>query len=1133
MSVQRFFIDDLPVEQEVLHDLKWPRILINPTGEVLSVAMAKRIMRLLQDGMSYESIPEKFFEEWDREIDADTVEAVYELDFEPTDLPVPNGEHLVYPEYPAIDHPDFVRGTIVPSGIYWEIINLRSTGENFIAQYVSHRWGFVVSEHVITSILDRWQEQLPTDENGRPIEPTGTARPLHPGRLLVDLPTRLSEAQDGRSSFSIQPPMYSPRPTWRGVTFRHPREVAGSEDLDVPPFARPGAEFNGLPGYSPGESAPGYVDLAVAEATRALLEATTALTQATEALTKNPGAPTDATAAPTEATAALVEATTALTGAITALTEAARSPSEATGALIEATATLTGATATATRATAVLTEATRATGTPTEVAETTEATQAVEATAATEATVIPQAIAATEATTATEATAATEAIAATVIPQATEATEVIAAAEAIEAVEATEVPEAIEEPPSSPRRQVPREPKHPTWPICPAVLSGRFTGDDIVEYLFDGMHAGTYTYGNGPHAPSAVRPPQPQNGRMRIHRILMSAAEDRETANESSTLVWRVVDEEEPTPWDFIDEQMREDVRQLFTLLQNHEAFEPVRILYDNNLTPSGNARELVNHLRERRGFPRVEFQRDSSALVADILELLQWVRDPFVMQSLNEYVRDFPWTFKSLHNLLEEVTLRVLLDRQTRNRPYQINLELGGNAGDDEDDDDNDNDEDDYDEPDGFHINAMEVDGAVDEPDPPLNHAVVDQPAVGGEHSQSRRLASALSLQEYANTDVPVARIARHERIFHRLAEWLTLLTDLRENRDAGEEIAEKLREYEFGIQNLKAHPAYQPRLWSLGHQCEVMLAELEIQTFVRMFSVDPDGTLQWEARFSEWTTQWAKSFVANVHELFADHHCLNSGIFRTMHILPQALEVRPVVTHPNVVQDVRYVTDLWTGFVLGPLWSRLRHHFDSLVQGDNVGPIPLPTIMMEMRHKFIVALLTLDSCVLIRDPGFQFGNPNYPLNWDDGSPRPSGFDWNLGADVAPTPADGTDQLPNRAINMGVGRSHIYESAMERAEVAQRIVHLVTPQQNVDTWLDHVNAARDHGDQDMEGIDMSAEDAPGLALQLHIPPPPPRAALPDLLDADGDVEMGDDDDDDDLPDYDSDMFASDEMDID
>jgi len=244
----KIFIDDPQIEAEILHDKKWPRLLVNSTGEILSVGMAKRIMRYFNEGLTFEEVPLKFREEWDRDICADTAEAVYNMDFDTTDAPVPSGEHVVAVDDPLIDHPEFVRGVVVPSGIYYEIVNLRDCGVSFVEKYALARWGFEVDEESIGNIWDDWMDNLPTDEDGRPITPQGDARPPRPGRRPHGLETEVNEARGGRSPSSFPLPLYEPRPTWGNMTFRHPGEVDvlggqlpsfndTSNNTDPPPYS--------------------------------------------------------------------------------------------------------------------------------------------------------------------------------------------------------------------------------------------------------------------------------------------------------------------------------------------------------------------------------------------------------------------------------------------------------------------------------------------------------------------------------------------------------------------------------------------------------------------------------------------------------------------------------------------------------------------------------------------------------------------------------------------------------------------------------------------------------------------------------------------------------------------------------
>lgn len=249
-SFQKIFIDDSELEAEILHDRKWPRLLVKPTGEILSVGMAKRIMRYFNEGISIEEVPLKFREEWNRVICPDTAEAVFDMDFDTTELPVPSGEHLVCGDDPAIEHSEFVRGTIIPSGIYYEIINLRDNTPAFVEKYLSTRWGFELDEDKIVEIWNEWIDTLPTNEDGVPVPPPGDVRPAPPARHLAELGTEATEAQRRRSSSSFPLPLYSPRPTWGKMTFKHPREV-GNVGGQLPPY-HDASNTPNPPEYSPG-----------------------------------------------------------------------------------------------------------------------------------------------------------------------------------------------------------------------------------------------------------------------------------------------------------------------------------------------------------------------------------------------------------------------------------------------------------------------------------------------------------------------------------------------------------------------------------------------------------------------------------------------------------------------------------------------------------------------------------------------------------------------------------------------------------------------------------------------------------------------------------------------------------------
>lgn len=1000
MPIQRVFIDDYNVEREIFHDRKWPRLLVNPTGEILSVAMAKRIMRLLTQGVSCEEIPVKFREEWNREIDSDTVEAVFEMNFDTTDHPVPEGEHLVCPDDPAIDHPEFVCGTIIPSGIYYEIVNLRDYEPNFVEGYVSVRWGFDVNEDMIVEIWDHWMDALPRNEFGVPLIPDGDVRPAPPGRRLHQLGNETSEAQDRRSSFSIPPPVYSPRPTWGNRTFRHPREVPAFGD-HLPPFHTE-SNIPSPPDFASGNSPPGY-------------------------------------------------------GAAEAIGE----PSSRRIPIPNLPSTQDGP---------------------------------------------------------------------------------------------------VSPPAPSLYQPVASERKHPGWPTCPEVLSKVFTKQDIIEYLYDGIDHGTLVYAGGPHEPTQVVFEEPQDNPSRIRRTLLLAATQRIREGVQNTLTWRRVEGQTATPWEIIDNSMALTVKALFELLLRNV---DERVPYLEHLPPSVNATGLVNHLRVARGFQVVDLGGDSSGLTAAILEMLQWITDPAVILTLRTYATDYAWKFASFPDFLGQVTIRRRLIERSAMFPIS-------------------------------QPNAPMTDGFVNQDIiPPLNGDVTNQPTPSplrnsllmtpahspearsdarddhsGAYSASRRLP-------FAEIDLTrgthEARIGRHTRILHRLQDWLTFLTDLPENIDAGLPIAELLEGYQDEIERCRASPECQPRLWLLGHECEKLLADLEMATFVKMQEVSPDGTLHWADRYDDWQAEWFRGLEADREEFSAELYCLTHGILRIRHFPVGPFESR-VLTHDHIVRDLETVVQSFNRREVIESWSETRA-YPQTTAPRAVGIIP--EAMIDMRFKIRMALLTLDSCMII--PGRRLGgnatnheetseqslqqpgNAQHGTNGEDGGePVEHNYDIDDGRvhdtppafnsvwrTPPPAPAENTDQPPVRALDIGSTRRNLYRAAMAGRLGIQRIHVHVSPRQSVDMDIDSDSDSDMSDDDGSSSTDTQRDDSedfePGTAgpvhhnprepleptsdggMQahrpniefeepLHILPPPPRPSLPALqtfeVDADGDQEM-------------------------
>jgi hypothetical protein len=1015
MPIFRAFIDDYNVEREILHDKKWPRLLVKPTGEILSVAMAKRIMRLLTQGMSYEEIPVKFREEWNREIDSDTVEAVLEMNFDTTDHPVPEGEHLICPDDPAIDHPEFVRGTIIPSGIYYEIVNLRDYEPNFVEGYVAVRWGLEVNEDMIVEIWDDWQDALPRNEVGLPLIPDGDVRPVPPGRRLYDLGNGTSEAQDRRSSFSIPPPLYSPRPTWGNMTFRHPREVTGYGD-HLPPFYT-GTTVPHPPDFTSGDSPPAYGNSPEAMGERSYRS------------TPGPNLPS-----------------------------AQDSPAS---------------------------------------------------------------------------------------------------------------------PPSlSLYQPVPSERKHPGWPNCPEILSKVFTKQDIIEYLYDGIDHGTIVYAGGPHEPTRIEFEEPPENPSRIRRILILAAAQRVREGVQSTLTWRFVENQTPTPWEIIDGSMDFTVKGLFALLLKNV---DERVPYLEDLPPSVNARGLVNHLRIIRGFQVVDLGGDSSSLTAALLEMLQWITDPAVILTFRTYPRDFAWTFVSFSDFLRQVELRRRLlerpalfpsnqtdslmtdalinpynatpmtDRVTNQPGTQLNGHVANQA-----------------TPSPLRNVTLMTPAQSPEANSGTPNTDTDTPDEDAEaYSASRPMSTA---ETELLGDLHAARIARHTRILHRLQDWLTFLTDLPENTDEGLPIARHLQRFQAEIDRYRESPDHQPRLWVIGYDCEEFLGDLEIETFVKIHEVSQDGTLHWDRRFDDWQTRWFRDLEAEREEFFTKFYCLTHGILRVRQ-LPAGALGSLFFRHDRVVRDLEKIVESLNMVTEIDSWAGTRENLQAIAAGP-AGRIP--EAIVEMRFKIRAALLTLDSFNIITDSRMgdnatnhgeaseqslsRPGNAQHGTNGEDGDvhmddeyyfedhERSSLF-MSTWEGIPPTPVDDTDRPPIRAQDMGPVRRTMYRNAMAGRLRTQQINIHVSPRHSVDMDVDgdrdmseddgNSSGAAQRGDSEefepgptgpghrspREPIEPTSDGAmqahhPNIESeeQLHILPPPPRPPLPDLqtfdVDTDGDQEM-------------------------
>ncbi|EXJ85558.1 hypothetical protein A1O1_05922 [Capronia coronata CBS 617.96] len=217
------------------------------------MTMASRIMYLLKHKHTVSCIPCHFKEEFNREIDEDTVLAILEQQFDITEDLIPNGEILIPTRRPAIDATGYVKGHVLPAGIYWEIINSRRHPPHLIEILVKERWGFTVHRDTIAKAINDWQVELTL--SGRPAP--DDARPRHDGRLLSELAVSASPAMHNRASFSNDPPpVYEPRPVIQGTTLRHPREVNPIGSHHYPYFPR--GQEPPAPAYTEGGSPPSY-----------------------------------------------------------------------------------------------------------------------------------------------------------------------------------------------------------------------------------------------------------------------------------------------------------------------------------------------------------------------------------------------------------------------------------------------------------------------------------------------------------------------------------------------------------------------------------------------------------------------------------------------------------------------------------------------------------------------------------------------------------------------------------------------------------------------------------------------------------------------------------------------------------
>ena len=190
-------------------------------AEIISLEMASFLIdRQSSSGCNPQCLSCHFSERYLRELEPDSIETFLANDFQVTARPVQGGEKIVGW---AGAHP-----IIIPNGIYWEVLQLHdSLADHQIAKYIYRRFKFPLKELHVRQIFSDFEDGLRADVNGVPMYPEVIEPPQHDGSLLSDLPTIPTTPRLGnpRSSFLMVPPNYSPRPTWNGMVFTHPREV--------------------------------------------------------------------------------------------------------------------------------------------------------------------------------------------------------------------------------------------------------------------------------------------------------------------------------------------------------------------------------------------------------------------------------------------------------------------------------------------------------------------------------------------------------------------------------------------------------------------------------------------------------------------------------------------------------------------------------------------------------------------------------------------------------------------------------------------------------------------------------------------------------------------------------------------
>lgn len=232
------------------------------SNEVVSVQQARFIRVRALEGCNAECIACHFTELYLRDLDPDHVSAVLESHFDLTSLPS-HGAQLV-----DFADPEGRYGVVfIPDGIYHMIISMAEFHPvDDIRFFINLRWDLTLLNDHIGAVLNHWTEQLPRNEDGVPVYPTYLDPAPHDGNRMEDLPLLPYSPRNGgrpRTSFSRPPPLYSPRPSYNGVTLTHPREVVAENGHQAPHYpagqvpSPPGYEF--APSYSPPSGNPSVV----------------------------------------------------------------------------------------------------------------------------------------------------------------------------------------------------------------------------------------------------------------------------------------------------------------------------------------------------------------------------------------------------------------------------------------------------------------------------------------------------------------------------------------------------------------------------------------------------------------------------------------------------------------------------------------------------------------------------------------------------------------------------------------------------------------------------------------------------------------------------------------------------------